>query len=210
MERTRINDAICYGNGVAARHLGAACALHRPLDGGPAIRPRNLLLRLPAHFEPLRQHGMGYGHPLHTGVFDAGYTRAGDYLQAADATWFIVSQAPLLPVLCVRATRVMSVLRAGQPRAVGLSGYGGLQRASAALVLSRWPASVLAAGSGMERAELPGDAGVGGWSVLLPALADVAIRSGDLLTDDLGRAGVVAAAELTELGWRLYVRQAAS
>jgi len=70
--------------------------------------------------------------------------------------------------------------------------------------------SLLAGGSGLDRAGLPGDAGSSGWSVLLPASGRALIRTGDLLTDDLGRAGVVASAELSELGWRLDVRQAAT
>jgi hypothetical protein len=36
------------------------------------------------------------------------------------------------------------------------------------------------------------------------------LRASDLMVDDLGRNGVVAAAELTELGWRLAVKQAAN
>jgi hypothetical protein len=85
-------------------------------------------------------------------------------------------------------------------------------------MLLDWPASVLAAGLG-GRGPLPADApgvhgGSGGWAVLLPAPrvggAPLQLRPGDLAFDDLGRTGVVASAELTYLGWRLHVRQAAS
>ena len=210
MSRASVEDAIRYGNGVAARQLGAACQLYRPRGAVQAICAASLLMRLPAHFEPLRQHGSGYGHPLHTGVLDASYTRAGDYLRGGGATWFVASQEPLLPVLCVRTTCVVNLLRTAQPPSVGLSGYGGLVRAAADPVLTGWPASVLASGLGLDRAGLPGDAGSGGWSVLLPTFGGIFIRGGDLLTDDLGRAGVVTSAELSELGWRLAVRQAAT
>lgn len=210
MSQASIADAINYGNGVTARQLGAMCHLHRPRDATPPVCAATLLMQLPAHFEPLRQHGSSYGHPLYTGLFDAGYTRPGDYLRGAGVTWFIASQAPLLPVLCVRASRLVSLVRTAQPGSVGLSGYGGLVRATALPVLTGWPASLLTGGSGLDRAGLPGDAGSSGWSVLLPATGRAVIRGGDLLTDDLGRAGVVAAAELSELGWRLDVRQAAT
>lgn len=210
MTRSSIADAINYGNGVTARQLGAMCHLHRPRDATPPITAATLLMQLPAHFEPLRQHGSSYGHPLYTGLFDAGYTRPGDYLRGAGITWFIASQAPLLPVLCVRATRTVNLVRTTPPSSVGLSGYGGLVRATASPVLTGWPVSLLASGSGLDRAGLPGDAGSSGWSVLLPATGRTMIRGGDLLTDDLGRAGVVASAELSELGWRLDVRQAAT
>ncbi len=60
----------------------------------------------------------------------------------------------------------------------------------------------------MDAAGLPADASPGAWSVLLPAINGVVFRAGDLMTDDLNRKGVVATAELTELGWRMLVRQA--
>jgi hypothetical protein len=50
----------------------------------------------------------------------------------------------------------------------------------------------------------------GGWLVLLPAVAGVVLREGDLVRDDLGRSGVIAQAELSEPGWRLIVRRAGS
>jgi hypothetical protein len=100
----------------------------------------------------------------------------------------------------------------------GVNRYMGVQLDTALPLLVDWPASVLAAGVG-GRGPLPADApgvhgGSGGWAVLLPALciggAPVLLRPGDLVHDDLARTGVVASAELTALGWRLHVRQAAS
>jgi hypothetical protein len=35
----------------------------------------------------------------------------------------------------------------------------------------------------------------------------VVLLNGDLMTDDLGRTGVISSAELTDLGWRMLVRQ---
>ncbi len=100
--------------------------------------------------------------------------------------------------------------RAGVTSGVGLGAYGGLRRSAVVPVLSGWPTSMVALGSGIDRADLPADASVGGWSVLLPALPNVTLRTGDLVTDDLGRAGVVASVELSDYGWRLLVRQAAT
>jgi len=67
---------------------------------------------------------------------------------------------------------------------------------------------VLSAGGG-ERGELPSDANLPFWSVLLPVLP-VALRSADLVADDLGRSFVVSTAEESALGWRLVVKQAAT
>jgi hypothetical protein len=57
-------------------------------------------------------------------------------------------------------------------------------------------------------ADLPNDTSVPYWTVLLPVIPDVILLPSDLMTDDLGRSAVVAAAELTDLGWRVTVKQA--
>jgi hypothetical protein len=59
-------------------------------------------------------------------------------------------------------------------------------------------------------ARLPGDMPVPYWTILLPAFAQVIVRTGDFISDDLGRNAVVAGAELTDLGWRITARQAAT
>jgi hypothetical protein len=48
------------------------------------------------------------------------------------------------------------------------------------------------------------------WTVLLPSHPGVVLRLADLMTDDLGRNSIVSGAELTDLGWRLSVKQAAT
>ena len=74
-----------------------------------------------------------------------------------------------------------------------------------------WPASVLdAGGGGAYQANLPTGTTLGGWQVLLAGYPGVTLRAGDHMSDDLGRTGVVASAELSELGWRLHVTQAAT
>jgi hypothetical protein len=64
--------------------------------------------------------------------------------------------------------------------------------------------------AGIPSADLPGDSSVSRWTVLLPAHPDIVLQFSDLLTDDLGRSAVVSSAELTDLGWRLSVKQAAT
>jgi hypothetical protein len=43
---------------------------------------------------------------------------------------------------------------------------------------------------------------------MVPACLGIVLQAGDLMSDDLGRSGVVATTELTDLGWRLSIRQA--
>jgi hypothetical protein len=215
-----IPDAIRRGLGAAARAVGAWCDLYRPRGVNAPMNGGNRLLQLPAAFaNPSNLIApVGYGDALWEGYFDAGYSRPGDYVAGPDGVFFIASQPRLGPVLCVRTNRVLSFSRPAAPLTAGVNRYMGVQLDTATPLLQDWPASVLAAGVG-GRGPLPSDApgvhgGSGGWAVLLPAVCiagvRVVLRAGDLLHDDLARTGVIASAELTDLGWRLHVRQAAS
>lgn len=210
MDYDRIDDIIQRGRGRAAIAAGALHDLHRPTAPWAPVCGATAIMRMPALFLPTSTRMLNYGHPLFEATLDAAYTRPGDYLVGPQFTWFVASQAPLLPVLCVKAVRVVCIARLVAASAVGLASYGGVQRGSVAPLLTGWPASMVAHGEGIDRADLPADAALGGWSVLLPALPSVLLRTGDLVTDDLGRTGVVSSAELSDYGWRLIVRQAAT
>lgn len=219
-DNRNIPDAIRRGLGAAARAVGAWCDLYRPQGANMPMSGANRLLRLPATFgNPSGFTApVGYGDSLWEGYFDAGYTRHGDYLAGPDGVFFIASQPRLGPLLCVRANRVLSFSRPSAPVAAGVNRYVGVQPETSAPLLVDWPASVLSSGIG-GRGPLPADApgvhgGSGGWAVLLPAVTvggqQVLLRPGDLVFDDIARTGVIASAELTHLGWRLHIRQAAS
>ena len=215
-----IPDAIRRGLGAAARAVGAWCDLYRPQGPDMPMSGANRRLRLPATFANPAGFSkpVGYGDALWEGYFDAGYSCHGDYLAGPDGVFFIAAQPRLGPVLCVRTNRLLSLSRPAAPQAPGVNRYVGVRPDTAAALLTDWPASVLAAGLG-GRGPLPADApgvhgGAGGWAVLLPSLrvggAPMLLLPGDLVHDDIGRTGVIATAELTHLGWRLHVRQAAS
>lgn len=208
MQPGEIDDAIRRGAGTAARIVGEFYVLHRPEGTGSPVRSGTARMRLPAHFLAQRSAMPSHGHPTFQGVFDSAYARTGDYLVGETATYFVASRLWLEPVVCVRATRLASFARAPGQSVGGLGSYGGLVRAVTQIMLTGWPASVIEGGEGLDRAGLPADVVVGGWSVLLPLTPSVLLQPGDLMTDDLGRAGVVAAAELSERGWKLLVRQA--
>ena len=213
MAQDRIQDRLQWGMTVAARAAGAPVDAYRPSGVMNPLDPANRYLRLHALFTGMMGKFLrpdGYGETLVHGIFDAAYTQVGDYLvQPGGGTWFIASQEPMLPVLCVRASRVVSLARANAPSATGVNGYGGVTATTTTPLLTDWPASVMgAAGGGQPEAGLPSDSTVPYWTVLLPAFPGVVLLPADLLTDDLGRSAVVSAAELTALGWRLTVKQA--
>jgi hypothetical protein len=218
MQEDRLQDTIRRGLGRAARAAGSVCDAYRPDGAGSPLRPGCRYLRLPVLFSPAAgvHRVSAHGHPLWNAAFDAAYSRPGDYLvrKSDGAVFFIAAQPPLLPVLCVLTDRTVSFSRPSGPGVVGAGSYGGVQRATATTLLQTWPASVVAIGDGGFDASLPADMHPATWTVLLPgAGADdggPVLRGGDLMTDDLGRYGVVTSAELSSLGWRLHVRQAAA
>ena len=213
MSQDRIQDRIQWSMNVAARAAGASTDAYRPSGVSNPLDPTNRYLRLHALFTGMMGKFLrpdGFGAVGVHGIFDGAYTQVGDYLvQPSGDTWFIASQEPLLPVLCIRATRVVSFARAIAPATTGVNGYGGVTATTTTPLLTNWPASVMgAAGGGSPAAELPSDTSVPYWTVLLPAFPGVVLLPADLMTDDLGRNAVVSAAELTGLGWRLTVKQA--
>lgn len=221
MGGARVADRIWRGQGRAARLLGARCDLYRPGGAVAPLDPANRVMALAAAFAPLsgRDAPQRYGEALWRGVFDAAYVREGDYLRRPESragagdggVWLVASLAPLLPPLCVRASRVVDFWRSAAPDASGENLYGGVGAVGQQTLLSGWPASVLEeAGSGAYQANLPTGTQLSAWRVLLRGWPGVVLRAGDQMQDDLGRSGVVAQAELSELGWRLHVTQAAT
>ncbi|HEX3350138.1 MAG TPA: hypothetical protein VHS58_18770 [Acetobacteraceae bacterium] len=211
MDGVQLQDLIRRGNGRAAVIAGDWCDAYRPRGVSKPLARINRFIKLPAVFtRPGGRASLGYGEPVWAGVFDAAYTKPGDYLVRAgdNVTWFVAAQEKLLPVVCVRTNRVVGFARPGAPSAAGVNSYGGVSAATAVLLCAGWPASVLTSGTrGVDSAQLPADGKPGAWTVLLPTIAGVVFAPGDLMTDDLGRTGVISTAELSALGWRLLVRQ---
>ena len=212
MGQNQIQDRMCWGMNRAAQAVGNQTDVYRPCGQNNPLAPENRFLKLPALFSGARgrfERPNQYGGSLCHGIFDAAYTHPGDYLAQPNAVWFVASQEPLLPVLCVRTNRVVSLQRPDSPSGVGDGGYGGVTAETRTSLLENWPASVLGASSGGRAiSDLPSDGDVSQWIVLLPCSAEVTLRPADLMSDDLGRSAIVCSAERSELGWRLMVKQA--
>jgi len=212
MRHARLQDRISWASNVCARAAGDWADAYRTFDVSAPLAAANRFLRIPALFTGMMGkfvRPQGYGDALAHGIFDYAYTKPGDYLVQGDATWFVAAQGRLLPALCVRTNRVVSFTRPVAPTATGMNSYGGVTAATVAPLLTGWPASVIgSSGSGQPSADLPSDSSIPYWTVLLPAVPGILLLPADLMSDDLGRAAVVSAAELTALGWRLTVKQA--
>jgi hypothetical protein len=206
MDGPMLQDRVSRGMGVAARRTGIPYVVSRPCGTGQPLAAANRVIKLCAAFRPGGDGGRaaaGYGGLLWHGVFDSYYTMAGDYLSSCDATYFVAAQLPLVPVQCVLTNRTIDVLRPTSPID---GGYSGMVLEYAETVLGAWPACLQVLHASTKGA--PPASRFGSWAVVLPQLpCDPQVA--DIITDDIGRTFTTAAAEETELGWRLIVRQIA-
>jgi hypothetical protein len=209
MDANRLQDRIYWGLNRTARVLGRETDAYRSVGIDRPLSHSNRYLHLRAAFS--RADGnfaqfVGYGIALWRGHFDAAYTRVGDYLVQGADTWFIAAQQSLLPVLCVKANRVISV-----SRAIPLGTTSSPAPASAETtvpIISEWPASVLGTSvEGKSPTHLPGDVTISNAIVLLPSCHEQILQPTDMITDQNGSNSIVTAAELSDLGWRLNVRR---
>ncbi len=121
--------------------------------------------------------------------------------------FFVASQNPLLPVLCVKANRIISIVRPNMQTNTAGNTYGGYTSGSSETLMEGWPASVLGENrSSASETDLPTDQTIPYWNILLPAIARIILSPGDLITDDLNRTAVIAGSELTDLGWRISAK----
>jgi hypothetical protein len=212
MNGRKLQDRLYLGLGLSAKHVGRSTDAFRPSGPSQPLDAQNRFLRLPATFTS--SYGKysqtnQFGNALWYGIFDASYTRPGDYLVTADATYFIASQAPLLPVLCARTNRIISIARPNAQANIGGNTYGGYTLGGSTMLMANWPASILGEGrSSHSTADLPTDQGTPLWSVLVPPSMSVVLSPGDIITDDLGRTAVISGSELTNLGWRIIAKMA--
>ncbi len=210
MDAERMLDRVRWANNVSARSLGELAVVYRPKDEWRPLDPAHRYIRLPVLFMPTQggfDRTVGYGIPFWVGIYDAAYTDVGDYIVMRDKTWFIASQDRFLPNLCVETNRRVSFARGSQTVVPGANAYAGLTARSLSAMTGIWPASVLGiSASGHDVADLPTDVPISCWTVLLPRIGAVLLKLSDMMTDDLGRTGIIMATELTRLGWRLTVR----
>lgn len=213
MDAAKLQARIYTGYAKAAQRIGFDVDLYRPTTANYPLAGINRLRSFPASFnaeDMAYRKPNKYGHPTWYGLFDGSLTQVGDYLtNSRDGTYFIAAQQTALPILLVQCTSTINVLRPQQQTGVGALGYGGHTKTTEVALMLQWPASILQGTKG-EKADsiLPGDTRSPWFSVLLPRVPSVSIRSGDIITDDIGRSFVVSSVEVTDLGYRMTAQQA--
>jgi hypothetical protein len=216
MNGLHLQDRIYSASGRAAARIGLPCDLYRPTGPDHPTHQSNFRLRLNVIFLPLGGHTRRpapAANPLWEAALDAAYTKPGDILlrRTDREIYFIAAQQPLLPVLCVRSPHRITIKRPASASYPGVNIYGGTVAALETIIAKDWPAAILAAGGqSTGLASLPAELNPGMWQVLLPSSLDIALLPTDIVTDDRGRAGVIASIETTEYGSRLTVKQASA
>ncbi len=205
----KLQAKIYKGYGQAAKRIGypyqqfRATSSSNPLGTEP-------LQTLPASFTTNFNYSAPnkYGQATWLGLFDARLFTPGDFLVGHQGTYFIAAMQDTLPIYCVQANRVISVLRGSMEAGVGQVGYGGAAGENEVMIMSGWPASILQGTKG-ERNEvnLPSDAKTPWFSILFPIYGDLILRTSDIITDDIDRRYVISSAELTDMGWRVTAMQ---
>lgn len=212
MDGRKLQDRVYFGLGRSARYIGQWADAFRPTGPFNPLDKQNRFLRLPAAFLSATGSDVrtnAYGEPLWRGIFDASYTRAGDYIVLGSRIFFIASQESLLPVLCVSTNRTISVTRPNAQGNTALNPYGGYTSTGSTILMAGWPASVLGENrTSASIAALPISLGAPYWSLLVPSVAKIILSPGDLVADDLGRTAVITGSELTDLGWRVNAKMA--
>jgi hypothetical protein len=206
MNADHLQDRLYWGLNRVANKIGRVTDAYRANGTSSPLNRSNRFLQLRAAFS--RVDGsfiqpVGYGAAQWRGYFDASYTRVGDYLVHKHDIWFIAAQQALLPLLCIKTNRILSITRQVIPN-TGTSASAG-PITSSINVISHWPASVLGTGTeGRSVAQLPGGTRIPTAIVLLPSTHGQTLQPADVVTDELGTS-VVVAAELSDLGWHLNV-----
>lgn len=211
------------GYAKSARRVGIPYDIYRPSSVANPLAAGNKLGTIKAAFAV---HSSGnfnfakpsdYKGPMFHALLDGAQVQVGDYLNdpaTVFGPFFIASMNPIVPILAVQTTRVITIFRPDgvASKVIGVSGYGGTVASTAnaneTAIMTAWPASVLEGSRGTNAGLLPGDIGVGIWRVLLPARPGVLVLPGYLITDDAQNRMVVRQAELTDLGWNIQAVQA--
>jgi hypothetical protein len=209
---TFLTDVADFNNEVLAE-FGRPFAVHRPLRADvPLLSPLGSTLVYPY------RNPKGHGDADWLIMINADLAEPGDYLVAGDEV-YIYAQAPfLMPAQAIRCTGLIALQRSVQEgQSIGPQSYGGVSAAQAECVLgdvnnegnlvTGWPASILIGGRQGAGAHLPMSVSNGGFQIMLPKTVPVIINASDVLIDDLGRRFIADTCELSDLGWRLTVKE---
>lgn len=210
MDAAKLRNKVYIGYGKAAQRIGyvaqqfRAASAFNPLQTTP-LQSLNASFTTNFNYSAPNK----YGQATWFGVFDGRQFVVGDFLSSPeDGVFFVAAMQTTLPIYCVQANRIISVLRTSQSDSGGVIGYGGTTAENEVALMTGWPASILNGTKGEKSpVNLPADAKTPWYLLLFPSYGDIILRTSDVITDDIGRRYIVSSAELTDMGWRVTAMQ---
>lgn len=208
MDGTRIQALVNRGYSLSAQRVGLPHQQFRPSGPGNPLAAANLIQTLPAAFsvdDYKFRRPSDYGKPEREALVDGSQLLVGDYLVGPSGTYFVAGLDALVPIVAVECSRTLTVTRPTFTRTLGrVRGIDGDTVATEAVLMSSWPASVVQGTKG-EKSDsgVPDASRLPWWQILMPAIADVAFETDDILTDEVGHRYQVSSAELSSKGWRI-------
>lgn len=201
MNQLDVQNRINAGLAVAARVLGQPFNAFRPLDvfaqlSGPPWTVMGVIDRDP---DRMLRAPAGYGDVTRYFLGDASSLRAGDILVNESHTYFVAGIEGFSAPMVVDCNASVSIADLQQSAA-----YGGSVES---VIADGWPASLRLSGLAGDRLtglrDSPGEAI---FSLLLPLLPGLALRSGMRVLDGQGQHLQLTGVESTALGYRASAR----
>ena len=218
MDALTLQAKLFAGYAKAAQRLGLQYGIYRPVNGSTAFNT-NLITTVYAQFteHSATQFSFGKPHdykaPEHHILADLTLAQNGDYMLGPNGeTYFIANIDLNKPPLGIVCNATVTVTRRAPPSvAKGFDpDYGATSKAGPNpdnVTLASFPASLLRQARGNGQDLIPGEGKRGIFELKLPAIPGFNFRPSDNISDAIGFNYTVSLAELTSLGWRLFVEQ---
>lgn len=212
MDGLRLADRLAYGAGCAARRIGFVHDVYRAIGAGNPLDISNRFMQISVAL--LLPGGSASGpaalaQPFRQAVVDWSYLRTGDYLVGPEGILFVAQIEPPKPTLVILTNEIITIVRPGRPKKLGMSVYSGTPVDSEIQLIEKYPSSFLVGGMGNKiNNGLPDDIKTPGFSVLLPILEGVKPQVSDILVDQNGMRFITTSVEEISGVWRLSAVQA--
>lgn len=208
MDAATLQNRIYKGYDKAAQRIGIDFTIYRSTTAIDPISPDNIQGTIKASFNVSwnYERASKYANSVWQLVADGTLLQPFDYLKSATQIYFVAGKQLILPMLAVSCNQSIDIKRPVGPSGKGYQGYSAFEDSTAETIYRDCPASYLQGTRGTNNPnDLPTDAKMPWFIVLLPMLGGQLIQTGDFLENSFGVRHMVSSAELTDLGWRLTV-----
>ncbi len=210
-----VEQKIQKGYAKVGKYIGAVYTVYRAQGPNDPIAPANVVTQTNAAIDVSakmtwpRPAVFGQSEPDAYGAFDLTGINPGDYFVGPQGTFFLHDIEAFVAYHMTWCNTTVSLLRSEAPDFAD-SPYMADAVSQDTPLAQNWPANIILTGRHERTSlDLPGDAKTGYFMARLPVSFPVQVRQNDRIQEPDGGVFLVAAAELTPLGWRLMMVRAA-